>query len=67
MSQVRFESQAPKADRNMAGWSLANLHLVGYMAKARGISVVTLHDPPLSDPLRPPDAHPRRVPPARRG
>ena len=37
------------------------------MTKAWGISVVTLHDPPLSDPLRFPDAHPRRVPPARRG
>lgn len=37
------------------------------MTKAWGISVVTLHDPPPSDPLRFPDAHPRRVPPARRG
>ena len=53
-SRLRFSSNAFGPDRtNMTGWSLADLRLVGRMAKVQGISVVALHDPPLSDPLDP--------------
>jgi len=38
----------------MAGWSLANLHLVGYMAKARGSFVVRLATRPSATPFDPP-------------